>query len=240
MNNPNQVWSYPLTQIAAAVLIILQGPILANAASTDIANVPMAVKNSVTPNLLLINDNSQSMDAYMAGTLVSGNNPNTRGNIGRQVMRNAINDYRTAFNWGLMTYGTATPSIYNIYAYYLGSDTGMVFTDSCNGYVAPSSTNSYVATPGASSTNGNRCVANPQPFSPGGSYVTYDQSGDDPNILDALYYDYYVSGSPAAYTSLWGLSSGVGTTAPNTSYNMYTAHNIVHLTPGFQRIFPVA
>ncbi|WP_189941779.1 pilus assembly protein [Sulfuriferula thiophila] len=201
----------------------------ANAASTDIANVPMAVKNSVTPNLLLIYDNSESMDAYMAGTMVSGNNPNTRGNIGRSVMRDAIDSYRTAFNWGLMTYETKTPAIYNTYAYYLGSDgtgtgagTGMLFTDTCTGYVAPSSANSYVATPGIDSTNGNlKCLANPQPFT-GGNYVTYNQSGDDANILDVLYFDAYTSGNAAAYTSLWGLSQQ--NSASPTNYDLYTTH----------------
>lgn len=187
----------------------------AQAASTDIANVPMAVKNSVTPNLLVIYDNSESMDAYMNGTLVSGNDPNTRGNIGRQVMRNAITGYRTAFNWGLMTYGmSSTPGLYNTWAYYLGSDTGMVFTDDCVGYVAGNP-----PTPGISASNtssaypsGLRCVANPQPFSPGGAFVTYDKTGDDSDIQDVLY-------DTGTYASLWGLTAGTG-----TSYNMYNTH----------------
>lgn len=186
----------------------------AQAASTDIANVPMAVKNSVTPNLLVVYDNSESMDAYMNGTLVSGNDPNTRGNIGRQVMRNAITGYRTAFNWGLMTYGmSSTPGLYNTWAYYLGSDTGMVFTDDCVGYVAGNP-----PTPGISASNtssaypsGLRCVANPQPFT-GGTYVTYDKTGDDPDIQDVLY-------DTGTYASLWGLTAGTG-----TSYNMYNTH----------------
>lgn len=231
MRQPNCLRHHPI-HIAVSLLIMGMIPNLTNAASTDIANVPMAVKNSVTPNLLVIYDNSQSMDAYMAGTLVSGNNPNTRGNIGRAAMINAINTYRTAFNWGLMTYGTETPKIYNTYAYYLGSDngtspgaagTGMLFTDTCTGYVAPSSSNSYVATPGVDSSNGNlKCVANPQPFT-GGNYVTFNQSGDDANILDVLYFDAYTPGNPAAYTSLWGLSQQ-NPSAP-TNYNLYTTHN---------------
>jgi len=181
----------------------------AQAASTDIANVPMAVKNSVTPNLLVVYDNSESMDAYMNGTLVSGNDPNTRGNIGRQVMRNAITAYHTAFNWGLMTYKTASPSLYNTYAYYLGSDAGMVFTDDCVGYVAGNP-----PTPGVSASNGTRrCIANPQPFT-GGNYVTYDKTGDDADIQDVLY-------TTGVYTGLWGLTAGTG-----TSYNMYDTHKV--------------
>ncbi len=198
----------PLAVIVASVLIYSQSATIANAASTDLANVPMAVKNSVTPNILVIYDNSQSMDAYMNGTLVSGNNTNTRGNIGRGVMRNAITSYRYAFNWGLMTYGmSGTPGLYNTYAYYLGSDTGMNFTDDCVGY-----SSGNPPTPGVSATNGNRrCIANPQPFT-GGNYVTYDVTGDDANIQDVLYH-------PSVFTSLWGLNAGTG-----TSYDIYLTH----------------
>lgn len=183
----------------------------AQAASADLANVPMAVANSVAPNLLVTYDNSESMDAFMSGALVPGSEPNTRGNIGRSVMRNAITSYRTVFNWGLMTYGmSSTPGVYNTYAYYLGSDTGMVFTDDCVGYVAGSPAG-YPPTPGVSATNGSRrCVANPQPFATG-NYVTYDSSGDDAAIQDVLY-------TGGVYTSLWGLSSS------GTSYDMYLTH----------------
>lgn len=200
------------TQTAISLSIaVLWGstPSLTLAASTDIANVPMAVTNMVTPNVLVVYDNSQSMDAYMNGTLVSGNDPNTRGNIGRQVMRNAIGTYRSAFNWGLMTYGmTATPGLYNTYAYYLGSNAGMVFTNDCVGFVAGNP-----PTVGTSASNGNRkCIANPQPFA-GGNYVTYDKTGDDADIQDVLYH-------PSVFTGLWGLASG------GTNYNIYTQHDV--------------
>jgi type IV pilus assembly protein PilY1 len=146
----------------------------------------------------------------MNGTLVSGNDPSTRGNIGRSVMRNAITTYRSAFNWGLMTYGmTGAPGLYNTYAYYLGDNAGMVFTDDCVGFVAGNP-----PTVGISASNGNRrCIANPQPFV-GGSFVTYDQTGDDANIQDVLY-------TTGVYTGLWGLTAGAG-----TSYKIYKTHNI--------------
>ncbi len=197
----------------ASIFLLLSHAVTPSyAGSTDIANVPMAVSNMVTPNVLVIYDNSQSMDAFMNGTLVSGNNPSTRGNIGRSVMRNAINTYRSAFNWGLMTYGmTAAPSLWNTYAYYLGSDTGMVFTDDCVGFVAGNP-----PTVGVSASNGNRrCIANPQPFTPGGNFVTYDKTGDDADIQDVLY-------DPRVFTGLWGLS------ASGTDYNIYTNHALVN------------
>ncbi|WP_313953683.1 PilC/PilY family type IV pilus protein [Accumulibacter sp.] len=179
------------------------------AASTDIANVPMAVSNMVTPNVLVIYDDSQSMDAYMGGTLVSGNDPLTRGNIGRGVMRTTITNYRSVFNWGLMSYEmSSTPALRNTYGYYLGSNTGMVFTDDCVGYVAGTP-----PTVGRSASNGNiRCVANPQPFT-GGNYVTYDKTGDDSDVLDVLY-------TNGVYPSFWGLTAGTG-----TSYSIYQTHN---------------
>ena len=182
----------------------------AHAASTDIANVPMAVSNMVTPNVLVIYDNSQSMDAFMNGTLVSGNDPRTRSNIGRTVMRNAIGTYRSAFNWGLMTYGmTGAPGLYNTYAYYIGSDAGMVFTDDCVGFVA-----GVPPTQGFSASKGNRCIANPQPF-PGGNFDTFDKTGDDADIQDVLY-------DPRVFATLWGLSAGAG-----TDFNTYIGHNTV-------------
>lgn len=183
---------------------------LGHAGSTDIANAPMAVSNMVTPNVLVIYDNSQSMDAYMNGTLVSGNDPSTRGNIGRSVMRNAITTYRSAFNWGLMTYGMiGAPGLYNTYAYYLGDNAGMVFTDDCVGFVAGNP-----PTVGISASNGNRrCVANPQPFM-GGNFVTYDKTGDDADIQDVLY-------TGGVYTGLWGITAGAG-----TSYKIYLTHNL--------------
>lgn len=199
--------------VAQTLLICLAAGQFAQAASTDIANVPMAVKNSVTPNLLVTYDNSESMDAYMSGSLVAGSDPNTRGNIGRQVMRNAITSYRTVFNWGLMTYGvTSVPSLFKTWAYYLGSSTGMTFTDDCVGYVAGVPAG-YPPTPGISASNGNRrCLANPQPFSPGGAFVTYDQTGDDPNIQDVLY-------DSGTYTTAWALTAGAG-----SGYKFYGSH----------------
>lgn len=163
----------------------------AHSQSTDIANVPMAVSSMVTPNVLVILDNSQSMDALMGGVLVSGNNANTRSNIGRGVMRNAITNFRNSFNWGLMSYGMGTnpPTLRNTYAYYLGSDVGMVFTANCTGYVA-GVFNGAPSVPGVSLDGGGRCLPNPQwvatdPASM--QFLTFNYASDDSNIVDALY-----------------------------------------------------
>ena len=179
------------------------------AAPTDLSDVPMVVKNGVKANVLSVFDNSESMDAFMAGKLVTGTDPNTRGNIGRRVLSNIVTTYRSNFNWGLMSYELQdrNPTLYNTYAYYFGDATGMVFTDDCVGVTA--------TTPGVSPSNGGRgCVANPQPF-PGGNYVTYNRSGDDADILDVLYIN-------LVFSQLWAYD-GAG-----TCFNEYLFHGPVN------------
>jgi len=209
--------------LSPALLGMLFAPAVGAAALT-LSTTPLFITPVVAPNILVILDNSQSMDAYMAGTLISGNNPNTRGNIGRSVMSNVITSYRSVFNWGLMSFGLTAPSgLYNTYAYYMGTDSGsqeMVFTDDCS--PTPTLGTDGVYTPGVSASNYNLpCVPNPQPFV-GGSYVTYGKSADDPSILDALY-------TNATAPQMWGISSGAGTTAvPNTAYYIYQNHKLVN------------
>ena len=194
------------------------------AASTDISNVPMAVSNMVTPNVLVIYDNSQSMDAYMNGVMVSGNNPNTRGNIGRSVMRNAISGYRNAFNWGLMSYEMTNnpPYLTSTYTYYLGSDTGMVFTSNCFPLPVPGVFNGAPAVPGISTAGGGRCIANPQPWV-GAEFITFNYSSDDSNIVDVLYFGSYASTGIANYNQMWAPAAN---TANPTSYNWYKNHDL--------------
>ncbi len=189
-----------LILIGAALTCVTSSPSFA--AATDLSDVPMVVKNSVKANVLSIFDNSQSMDAFMAGKLVTGTDPDTRGNIGRRVLRNIVTTYRSNFNWGLMSFELQdeNPQLYPTYAYYFGDAAGMVFTDDCVG--------------GFSASNGGRgCAANPQPF-PGGNFVTYDRSGDDPDILDVLYIN-------LVFPSLWAYDGS------GACFNEYLFH-----TPG--------
>lgn len=198
----------PLALLTSALLATVPN---ANAASIVLAQVPLFLSTGVAPNVLVILDNSESMDGTLAGRLIAGSDASTRGNIGRQVIRDTIAAYRAVFNWGVMAYGySGSPALNNTYAYFLGNTTGMVFTSDCVA-IAPA-TSVTVSTPGLSASNGNRqCVPNPQPFT-GGQYVTFDKSSDDPAINDVLYW----SGSVA---SLWGLSTGTGPT-----YSMYQSH----------------
>jgi len=88
-------------QHAFLVLVVasLTGPTLA--APLSIAQYPLFLTNRVLPNVLVIYDNSESMDGTMAGKLIAGDDPTTRGNTARTVLRNTINSFSSLFNWGL-------------------------------------------------------------------------------------------------------------------------------------------
>jgi type IV pilus assembly protein PilY1 len=178
----------------------------AHAALLSLAQVPLFLTSKTLPNVLVIYDNSESMDGTMAGKLIAGDDPTTRGNIARTVIRNTINAYSGLFNWGLETFYTSGPGLYSTYPYWLGNDQTMVFTDDC----LPGGAAGGVS----GSHNGLRCIPNPQPF-PGGNYVTYDRASDDPDINDVLYTGYFGTGA-------WATSAGGG------SYNMYFTHKPVN------------
>ena len=187
---------------AIAAFVFGLAPLPAQAEATDLNDIPMAVANSVKANFLVILDNSQSMDAEMPGTLQSGDNGMTRSNIGREVLRGVLEDYRSTFKWGLMSFDTSEPLFRYTHAFYMGNSTSMVFTENC------------VA--GRSPSNGNRrCVANPQHFA-GGNYVTYDISSDDPEVLDALY-------DTTSHASIWGLSPP-DAPAGSSVYDLFFTH----------------
>src|SRR5665213_1850343 len=136
----------------------------------QISSIPLFVANPVNPNVLVILDDSESMDGTMAGKLISPDDPTTRGNIGRSVIRNTITNYEYAFNWRLMCYETSSIGIYATYPYFMGELNTMILTNHCTP-VAPAvivDNND----PGISSDNGQRCIPNPQPFS-GANFVTY-------------------------------------------------------------------
>ena len=213
-SNKNGAVKFLITVSGAALASIPAGAL---AAQLTLSNVPLFLTSTTKPNVLVVYDNSQSMDATMAGKLIAGSDPNTRSNIARGVIRNTITTYRTNFRWGIMSFRyNGAAARYNTYAYYLGSDAGATFTDDCTGLVTDPYTTSGagLAQVGVSASNGNRrCITNPQPFA-GGNFITYDKTGDDPDVLDALY-------DTRVWTRLWGRSAA----ANSTNYNIYTSHN---------------
>lgn len=160
-------WELLLLAVAVAAVV-------APASALTLAEAPLFLTGTVKPNVLVIYDNSQSMDGTMSGRVIAGDDATTRGNIARSVLRSSITSYRSAFNWGLESFALQSAATSNTtYAYYFGSDTEVVYTNTC------------VA--GVSSTNGNRrCVANPEKGN-GYNYITYARSSDDADINDVLY-----------------------------------------------------
>ncbi len=243
--NPAARWWPRLAAQLAFVGAALGLGLSCQGALISFATVPLFVTTPVLPNVLVIMDNSQSMDGTMAGKLIAGDDPSTRGNIGRAVIRNTITSFRTVFNWGLMTYTVTGAQLLNTYAYFLGcipssingepndrclngviGKSGMYFTDSCD----PTT---------LTTDKGQRCVQVPaaQAF-PHGNYVTYDKSGDDPDVNDVLYTGNgglsgcspVVVGGLTYCSTLWGLSAGPSPFAAagvaNTSYAISAKHSV--------------
>ena len=184
----------PLTGVLLGGLLgAMPAPGLAQTIS--FAQTPLFLGTTVKPNLLVVYDNSQSMDGTMSGKLIAGNDPSTRGNVARSVLRNTIASYRNSFNWGLASFAVSNVSYRTTYPYYFGQDADMVYTNDC------------VA--GISASNGSRrCIANPQPGN-GYTSLTYAHSSDDAWINDVLY-----------TSDLGGQIYGVGVTS-STNYKVY-------------------
>jgi len=190
-----------LYQRALAIAIAMLLAESASAAMLSIAQYPLFLTHRTLPNVLVIYDNSESMDGTMAGKLIAGDDPTTRGNIARGVIRNTITSFSGQFNWGLESFATYGASLYSTYPYWLGNDTTMVFTDDCVSGVSVSN-------------SGLRCIVNPQwnGASVGDHYVTYDKASDDPDINDVLYIGYFGTGA-------WATTAGGG------NYHFYFNHN---------------
>lgn len=202
--------SYDASWFSCSSAILLFVPALAIAAPVfSIANYPLFLAPAIRPNVMIILDNSESMDALMSGMMISGDDPSTRGNIARAVLREIIQNYRGSFNWGLTTFETTGDTLYATHSYYLGDATTMVYTNDCVAGISVS-------------TGGLRCVANPDASVNGFSYITYKQSSDDANVNDVLYShstarvmygvgssgtSYFVRGGPRLSGTSWTLGS---------------------------------
>lgn len=189
--------SGPRQRLCALVLVL--GPGWAVSQTINFAPIPLYVSTSVKPNLLAIYDNSESMDGTMAGKLIAGDDPSTRGNVARDVLRNTISTYRNTFQWGLGSFElVGAPTYFTTYAYYFGDDLQVRYTNDCLG--------------GISASNGGlRCVVNPEPGN-GQLFLTYLRSGDDADINDVLYTG-----------DLGAMLYGIGV-AGSTNYNAYRNH----------------
>jgi type IV pilus assembly protein PilY1 len=182
-----------LVAAAGAAALLAAAP--ARAQTLNFAQSPLFLGSTVKPNVLVVYDNSQSMDGTMAGKLIAGDDDATRGNIARAVLRNTITSYRGAFNWGLASFDLSSSNLRVTYPYYMGNHAEVVYTNDCVGGISASNA-------------GLRCVANPVPTN-GFNFITYKRSGDDPDINDVLYTGDY---GPDIY--------GIGQTNTN-NYSLY-------------------
>ena len=204
-----------ISMLSAALAVGASSPAMA-ADPFAISNFPLFLAPAVKPNLMVILDNSQSMDATMAGKMIDGSLANTRGNIARSVLRNVLTANRANFNWGISSFRTNTVNLYPTHAFYLGDDTSMVYTNTCINGVAP--------------VNNKRCIANPNPTHPA-LYVTYDRAGDDPDINDVTYhvatlpdvlYGRGVAATASTYDVYGGRDNTNGWLAANLANQQYT------------------
>ena len=186
------------------LLLCVQFGAAVAAPAFSLAQYPLYLAPGVNPNILVMFDNSESMDATMAGKVISGNEVNTRSNVARNVLRDVITSYRNNFNWGLGTFGiSGSPGLYTTYGYFLGTNTTMIFTNDCTGFVDGVGT--------SASNGGLKCLVNPQPAN-GFGYITFSRSGDDADVNDVL------------YTGDFGAQAyGIGTTG--TNYKLRQLHD---------------
>lgn len=82
------------------------------AASLSISQVPLFVSTTEKANVLLILDNSNSMDEDERGWAVGGEDSNSKSEIARNVAKNIVSSYLSNINLGLMAYKQNAPSSY--------------------------------------------------------------------------------------------------------------------------------
>lgn len=92
-------WMGRLALLTSAVL----GSV-AQAAPMALTDVPLFVTTGVKANVLLIMDNSNSMDENAAGSAVGSASADSKSEIARGVAKNLVSTYTTKINMGLMAY----------------------------------------------------------------------------------------------------------------------------------------
>jgi type IV pilus assembly protein PilY1 len=87
----------------------------ATSAYADPSQMPLFLTTPAKGNLLVILDNSNSMDEDASGAAVGSNSPSSKSEIARSVTKNMISSYTNRINMGLMTYKLAATSDQNIH-----------------------------------------------------------------------------------------------------------------------------
>lgn len=90
-------------QINVGILLMILTS-TSTAALLSIADAPLFVTNSQKANVLVILDNSNSMDEAPNGSAVGSDSPGSKSEIARQAVRGLITTYTDKINMGLMAY----------------------------------------------------------------------------------------------------------------------------------------
>ena len=102
--------------LTSAILDMAGNPLTAYSGSFTTKPVPMSnycqtppsVSAPVKPNVLIVLDNSNSMDEDMLGNAVGSTASTSKSVIARKAMINLINDYASVMNIGLMSYSVTS------------------------------------------------------------------------------------------------------------------------------------
>ncbi len=188
----------------AASLVLLLGlfvagvmmpvaPVYAGGTITDYVALPPFLTSGVTPNVLIILDNSNSMDEDVDGNAVGSDAPNSRSEIARNAILDLIRANQGKMRFGLMAYEQTNVSRYELHDsfYYCSYDPSTY---------DPTGT----PTPKDPSTNTRRWE---NPFDPG-HYIYYDTAlpmYSSGSLGDAFAYapDYNETVAPTTGNTYW-------------------------------------
>jgi type IV pilus assembly protein PilY1 len=96
-----------MKKLSPAIYISSAAFIYANVLSASpipLAHSPLFLSNPQKANVLVILDNSNSMDEDASGAAVGSDSPNSKSEIARQAVRNLVSTYTGKINMGLMAY----------------------------------------------------------------------------------------------------------------------------------------
>ncbi len=87
----------------------------ATASLVSLADAPLFVTNSQKANVLVILDNSNSMDEAASGAAVGSDAADSKSEIARNAVKNLVTTYSNKINMGLMAYQQTAVSLRHIH-----------------------------------------------------------------------------------------------------------------------------
>lgn len=152
-------------------------------------------------------------------------NSASRLNIAKEVISQALQDYSSTLNFGLMAYATQAPALYATWVYYMSPAGGFTFTNT------PVAGNRYVANPcynypSASSAVQSACASLAGRYGAAtvssNQYLQIAASSDDASVNDVL----YASGLPGVFITYNG-PTPPSPYPPNFSLSQYEQGSVL-------------